>query len=249
MALSSTTQVIFDTQVATVATLGQWFVDNGYGTAGEGGGSYTSPLTTDGDIFVRSGGADARLAVGASGYVLTSSGTAPQWSASATIGAMTDTWNDGATTFVGIGLDVTDTASASGSMMMRLRRGGSNMFTVAKDGGVFSNSGYTAQTGGFVGGGEIRVRSDGCFAISDTSQYNVAAAKDTSLWRISAGVWGIRGSSTTSPGALNLYQRSSAPANPPSNTVNLYHKRDGSSKLQLIVQEPDGTETVFWQQT
>lgn len=248
MALSSTTQVIFDTQVATVATLGQWFVDNGYGTAGEGGGSYTSPLTTDGDIFVRSGGADARLAVGASGYVLTSSGTAPQWSASATIGAMTDTWNDGATAFVGIGLDVTDTASASGSFMMRLRRGGSNMFTVAKDGGVFSNSGYTAQTGGFVGGGEIRVRSDGCFAISDTSQYNVAAAKDTSLWRISAGVWGVRGASTSAAGAINFLNRSSAPANPPADTLNVYADFDGSNKAQLIIQKPDGTALVAYQE-
>lgn len=41
------------------------------------GGS--SPLTTNGDLYVYAGGADARLAVGASGRFLRSDGTDPSW--------------------------------------------------------------------------------------------------------------------------------------------------------------------------
>lgn len=50
--------------------------DGGAWRAVGGGGS---PLTTDGDIFTRAGGADARLPVGSSGQVLRVSGGAPVW--------------------------------------------------------------------------------------------------------------------------------------------------------------------------
>ena len=39
-----------------------------------------SPLTTNGDLFVRAGGVDARLGIGSTGQVLTVSGGAPTWS-------------------------------------------------------------------------------------------------------------------------------------------------------------------------
>jgi hypothetical protein len=48
--------------------------------------------------------------------------------------ALTDTWNAGGTTFTGIGLNVTDTASASGSLLMDLQTGGASQFKVRKDG-------------------------------------------------------------------------------------------------------------------
>lgn len=41
----------------------------------------SSPLTTDGDIFTRAGGVDARLGIGTSGFILTSTGTAVSWAA------------------------------------------------------------------------------------------------------------------------------------------------------------------------
>ena len=37
---------------------------------------------------------------------------------------MVDTWNDGATTFTAIKMDVNDTASAAGSLLLDLKVGG-----------------------------------------------------------------------------------------------------------------------------
>ena len=53
---------------------------------------------------------------------------------------LTDTWNAGGTTFTGIGLNVTDTASAAGSLLIDLQVGGVSQFRVSKGGRI------TAQT-------------------------------------------------------------------------------------------------------
>ncbi len=49
---------------------------------------------------------------------------------------LTDTWNAGGTTFYGIKMNVTNTASASGSKLLSLQVGGSEKFGVDKDGNV-----------------------------------------------------------------------------------------------------------------
>lgn len=54
----------------------------------------------------------------------------------ADIFAMVDTWNNGATTFAAIKMNVTDTASAAGSLLMDLQVGGVSKASVRKDGGV-----------------------------------------------------------------------------------------------------------------
>ena len=66
---------------------------------------------------------------------------------------LTDTWNDGATTFTAIKMNVTDTASAAGSLLFDVQVGGVSQFRVSKAGGVtgLSNvlevrNGTTAQT-------------------------------------------------------------------------------------------------------
>jgi len=64
---------------------------------------------------------------------------------------LTDTWNAGATTFTAIRMNVTDTASASGSLLMDLQVGGSSRFSVSKAGvanvqDVFAASGVYAPT-------------------------------------------------------------------------------------------------------
>ena len=48
--------------------------------------------------------------------------------------SLADTWNDGATTFKGIALNVTDSASAAGSLLMDLQVGGVSRFQIGKDG-------------------------------------------------------------------------------------------------------------------
>ena len=43
---------------------------------------------------------------------------------------MIDTWNDGATTFTAVKMNVTDTTSAAASLLMDLQVGGSSRFNV-----------------------------------------------------------------------------------------------------------------------
>ncbi|WP_284262455.1 hypothetical protein [Roseicyclus amphidinii] len=56
---------------------------------------------------------------------------------SKSVSDMADTWNNGATTFTAIKMDVTDTASASGSLLMDLQVGGSSKFKIDKNGSPF----------------------------------------------------------------------------------------------------------------
>ena len=49
---------------------------------------------------------------------------------------MVDTWNDGSTTFTAIKMDVTDTASASGSLLLDLKVGGVTKASIDKDGNL-----------------------------------------------------------------------------------------------------------------
>lgn len=50
---------------------------------------------------------------------------------------LADTWNAAGTTFTAIKMNVTDTASAAGSLLMDLQVGGSSKFSVGKGGIVF----------------------------------------------------------------------------------------------------------------
>ena len=56
--------------------------------------------------------------------------------ATANIYDMVDTWNDGATTFTAIKMNVTDTASDADSLLMDLQVGGASRFSVSKGGNV-----------------------------------------------------------------------------------------------------------------
>lgn len=49
---------------------------------------------------------------------------------------MTDTWNDGLTTFTAIKMDVTDTASDSGSLLLDLKVGGVTKASIDKNGNL-----------------------------------------------------------------------------------------------------------------
>jgi hypothetical protein len=84
---------------------------------------------------------------GATDYVRTRSGTVQD------LFDMADTWNDAATTFTAIKMNVTDTASATASNLIDLQVGGVSKFRVAKNGNltldtanVILNTGFTTTT-------------------------------------------------------------------------------------------------------
>jgi hypothetical protein len=51
---------------------------------------------------------------------------------------LTDTWNAGATTFTAVKMNVTDTASAAGSMLIDLQHNSTSLFHILKNGAVHS---------------------------------------------------------------------------------------------------------------
>ena len=74
-------------------------------TNNTGGGGYADPLTTDGDIVIRSGGITARLGIGAEGQVLKVSSGLPAWE---------DEASGGGGGGSGAGIYLTETQTASG---------------------------------------------------------------------------------------------------------------------------------------
>lgn len=59
----------------------------------------------------------------------------------ASVNDLAQTWNAGGTTFTAVKMDVTDTASASASLLIDLQVGGASQFNIKKDGTVTSNVG------------------------------------------------------------------------------------------------------------
>jgi hypothetical protein len=62
---------------------------------------------------------------------------------------LTDTWNNGGTSFNGIKLNVTDTTSAAGSKLLDLQIGTNSKFNVSKTGKVTATGIVESTTGGF----------------------------------------------------------------------------------------------------
>jgi hypothetical protein len=62
---------------------------------------------------------------------------------------LTDTWNNAGTSFNGIKLNVTDTASASGSKLIDVQIGGVSKFTVGKTGTITATGIVESTSGGF----------------------------------------------------------------------------------------------------
>lgn len=61
--------------------------------------------------------------------------------------SITQTWNSAGVTFTGIQANITDTASASGSLLMDLQVGGSSVFRVDKNGSAYVRQGAYNQSG------------------------------------------------------------------------------------------------------
>jgi hypothetical protein len=61
------------------------------------------------------------------------------------------TWNNAGTTFTGIRFNVTDTASAAGSLLMDLRVGGASRLSVSKEGLSTASLGFLGNAGIWIG--------------------------------------------------------------------------------------------------
>jgi hypothetical protein len=118
---------------------------------------------------------------------------------------LSDVWNDGATTFTGIGLDVTDTASASGSLLMDLQVGGSSKFSVDKNSTLvlkYTGSNRLIFISPSVGGGEARIAAAGSFALA-AGGADAGSSPDIFLTRDAADTLAQRRS--TNPQAFRVY--------------------------------------------
>jgi hypothetical protein len=124
------------------------------------------------------------------------------------ISEMSVTWDDAGTTFSAISMDVTDTASASGSMLMDLQVGGVSKFTVDKGGDLTAGSGdLTIFNGTFAsirlnggnqvfnaGGRSMTYDSSGKLSLTgggnQTIFVNGLIVGDRTLETSSASIWG-----------------------------------------------------------
>ena len=100
----------------------EWVDQTGGG--GTPGGSDTQVQFNDGGAF----GGDSGLTYDDTAGALTVGGKTV--TTDAPIINLSQTWNNAATTFTGLKLNVTNTASAAGSNLLNLQLGGSNKFTV-----------------------------------------------------------------------------------------------------------------------
>jgi len=89
----------------------------------------------------------------------------------------TQTWNSGGVTFKGISLDVTDTASAAGSLLIDLLVASSSKFSVAKSGAIVTASTITA-TQAILSGGTITASTPG---IDTTQTWNSGGVTFTAV--------------------------------------------------------------------
>lgn len=86
---------------------------------------------------------------------------------------LSDTWNSGVTTFTAIKMNVTDTASAAGSLLFDMQIGGVSKFRIGKTAVYFSNSGnsYITSSNGYIYAPYIFVDSLEC---NNTTLFNKA---------------------------------------------------------------------------
>lgn len=141
---------------------------------------------------------------------------------------MTDTWNDGATTFTAIKMNVTNTASANGSKLLDLQVGGTSKAVLKKDGAIATGSYSSADSGYFdvhtsnsaaitgstssvkvrlkataVGDGPyISIASDGFLGIA-SGVSALSNSPDVQLWRDAADTLALRRS--TNAQTFNVY--------------------------------------------
>ena len=118
----------------------------------------------------------------------------------------TQTWNAVGTTFTGIKENITDTASASGSLLMDLQVGGISKFNVTKAGALTLG---TALTSGNGGTGLTSFTSGGAMYATSTSALTTGtlppSAGGTGITSLGTGVATALGNTTGATGGLTIF--------------------------------------------
>ncbi len=224
------------------------------------GGGGVTPGGSDTQVQFNNGGAfggDSGLTFDATNNALTVGGATV--TTSKPVLDLSQTWNAGAVTFIGIKFNVTNTASAAASLLLDLQVGGTSQFKVDRSGNVTLSQGNTSNLYFYsnVNVGAIKTDStnyglilsasvNNDFWFIDTrfmmtsdkyigwaSGTNAVAGADTIISRVGAGVVGVRGAGTTTGGALNFLEQT-APSAPSANQVVLYAEDNGSGKTRLM---------------
>lgn len=135
---------------------------------------------------------------------------------------MADTWNNVATTFTAIKMNVTDTTSASASLLLDLQVGGASRFNVTKAGLVTFPSGGSsssvsasaAPNGNFGVGISLGVGSDLSFIREKNATGNITMT--AAFLELGANAW------TTTPGTGNISAPWAAGTNISGSNMNVY---------------------------
>lgn len=167
----------------------------------------------------------------------------------AAISALAATWNNGGTTFTGIGLDVTDSASAAGSKLLDLKVGGSSKFTVTKDGRATATR-LTANPilenfdSFYVDGAGVRTSATGWFGFASSGL--TGGAPDVYLYRDAAGVMAQRNGANAQ--AFRVYNTFTDASNYErgkfawsSNVLQIGTEKAGTGSARAIEFQTDGT--------
>jgi hypothetical protein len=92
--------------------------------------------------------------------------------------SITQTWNGAGVTFTGLQLNATDTASASGSLLLDLQTGGASQFT-------FRKNGIACMRFGFSAGSDVGIE---CYSSNDSAMSRTVSARCNMLGSVSSGL-------------------------------------------------------------
>jgi len=148
---------------------------------------------------------------------------------------MTDTWNDGATVFTSIKMNVTDTASASGSKLIDLQVGSSSKFSADNSGAVTFNSAFTFPTTDGTSGQTLSTNGSGTVTWSDVSVFWGDGSSTITTSPSASGSRAISlGNSSTATGSDSLaFGTSSSTSN--TRTIAIGHSSSATSTNAVAI--------------
>jgi len=120
--------------------------------------------------------------------------------------ALVDTWNASGTTFTAVKMNVTDTASAAGSLLLDLQVGGTSQFRVSKGGRV------TAQTLTIGLGGQTAVSTNTALGFEALHSASLTGTRNTAVGNGAASLI-TSGINNTACGSDALYYNSTGGSN------------------------------------